>query len=189
MKKILIALDFDGVINNHYLLRNKSAKDLFGVDLDFRKNRPRDFINNLKLITYNQFKELSKKASLDYQYIEIPAASFYIKKIAKNKRFDIKIVSNRNDKERIDKMKSFLKDLGLLNIVELDLNEGSVKNKALRLEGVNIFVDDIPEQVESAVAEVPHVFLFEQEYSRRVKVKGVKHTSSWKELYEEILFL
>jgi len=101
-----IALDFDGVINDAYHSRNSAAKKLFGIDIDFKKKRPRELIDEAKEITYEQFKEIRGYASTQEEYVEIPDALKYIQKLFEL-GFKIKIVTNRYSEGRVLEMNKF----------------------------------------------------------------------------------
>ena len=173
-----IGLDFDGVIANTPWLKCEYAKRYFGINLLIKDPSMESALE--KGLTNKQYGWLQGKVYSSMEIKPLPCALTYIRKLSKN--HDLRIISYRF--ERKTNVIDFFLQKNNLNLPFIYTNN---KPKEKFAKGLDIFVDDRAEHLNSLSNIIPYLFLFDAPYNRKIKLdNGIKRIRGWKNLYEII---
>lgn len=178
-----IGIDFDDVLAHSHLLKPMVARALFGLNIQpdsFQK----DLILSRGLLTEEQYRIVGKEVfSGKYPITPVPDALVYIPVLIREGHLVRVITSRSSDQENLKPAKDWLKQHGL-DLSVTGVGYGSSKAKAC--QGLDMFVDDDLEKLESVVGVVPHLLLFSWPHKTFAVPKGVTQVRSWVEVYQYV---
>jgi hypothetical protein len=180
-----IGLDFDGVISDNGKLKSDAAKMLYGVDIPSAKFK-KEIVVGGKHLTMEQYRELQKiiygTCEIGFLMEPVDGVLHFLPRLVDDGH-SILVVTSRDEvaleiaKEWSARQRLKLSFVGV----------GYGNSKASAANGLDFYVDDDLDKLESLVGVVPHRFLFSWGYNTHVDVGTVaKRIASWEELYRII---
>jgi len=183
-----IGLDFDGVISDCGKLKSDCAKKLYGVDIPPAKFK-KEIVVGEKYLTAEQYRELQKviygTREMGFLMKPVDGVLYFLPRLVADGHA-VLVVTSRGEVE-LEIAKEWSTRQGLrLNFVGV----GYGNSKANAANGLDFYIDDDLEKLESLVDVVPHRFLFSWGYNAHVDVGTVaKRVASWEELHHTIQML
>lgn len=180
-----IGLDFDGVISDCGKLKSDGSKKLYGVDIPPAKFK-KEIVVGEKYLTMEQYRELQKTIygtrEIGFLMEPVDGVLHFLPRIIADGH-TVLVVTSRGEVE-LEIAKEWSTRQGL----QLDfIGVGYGNSKANAANGLDFYVDDDLEKLESLVGVVPHRFLFSWGYNAHVEIGDVaKRIASWEELYNTI---
>ncbi len=175
-----IGLDFDDVIAHSQILKPRSAKELFGVEVEADDFTKEVLVAN-RVLTEAQFVQAATAVYRGkYSLPEVPYALHYIKKLLQDGH-TARIVTNRSEEQQI-----LQPALDWLAFKNLPLEVKGVLYglpKAPHCEGLDIFVEDEVGNLEAMIGLVPHLLLLKWPHRRKPVPVGITVVQSWIEIY------
>ena len=183
-----IGLDFDGVICNDELLKQRAAQKLFGVDLPQGRAK-RVFIEEDGILSMEQYLDLQRYVwspeGIDLMEPIEGVFDYIVKMISEG--HSVKVITSRTN-GALALAEKWVRDHG----VDVPFfSSGYVpgvgpKNKAEKAVGLDVYVDDRPSILEQLSSIVPKRILFSWKYNEDETPNGVTRVSSWRDLYAHI---
>lgn len=184
MKKVMyLGFDFDGVIANCALLKQKYIKKIFNLEVALEECT-RKKVTSLGITSEQYDKLLSCIYDTDvaYEIEEIDGAIETLKRLQKE-RHHVKIVTSRFFQFSGTMVTQWLGKREL-NIPLICTNKTP---KGPYCRGLDLFVDDEIEKLELIQPTVDNLFLFSTPYNTEDKGNRIiKRVNNWQELYAEI---
>lgn len=153
-----IGLDFDGVISDCGRLKSDGAKRLYGLDIPPERFKT-ELVVGAGILTLEQYRNLQRpiyeNSEIGLSMLPVDGVFEFIPKLQQDNH-DLVIVTSRNEgscyiaKEWMKKQNLSLKLIGV---------GGRVK-KIEACRGLDVYVDDDLDKIESLVGVVPYRFLF-----------------------------
>jgi len=184
MKKVKIGVDFDGVIANTGELQKHITKELFGKNISpschySTSVRERNLTKDEARIVFNETYQNQKYLST---LKEQPNAKKTLMNLV-NSGIPLEIITSREEKE-FDFAQKWLKQNGIYIPMKSISNE---KDKIKACNGLDIYVEDIPYQIDLLKKIVPRIVLFNSYDNKesvltkeeRKQVEGIERISDW----------
>lgn len=184
MGKLRIGVDFDGVVAKTGELQQYVAKELFGKQIP-PTCRSRNAVYEGGL-TLEEYKIVSDEACGNSKYLshlkEQPNAQKTLMNLIK-RGFSLEIITAREGKE-LDFAQRWLKQNEIYVPLKTTLKG---ENKLFACNGLDVYVEDMPYQIDILRKVVPKILLFNtydnQESnlieSERKQVNGIEKISNW----------
>ena len=181
-----IGLDFDGVISDCGRLKSDAAKILYGVEIPSERFK-KELVVDTGILTTEQYKDLQRQIygnrEIGLSMLPVDGVFEFLPRLQKEGHY-LSIITSRGVPESEIALE-WMKLKGL----SLDLmGVGGGVSKAGACKGLDVYIDDDLDKLETLVDVVPHRFLFSWGYNSHIKVPQnvAKRASSWKHFYEEI---
>lgn len=179
-----IGLDFDDVIVMSQGIKSRSAKDLFGVDIqpkDFRREK----VVGQNILTDEQYTQAVRRVyNGTYKLFPVPNALGTIKFLQKEGH-SLKVVTNRSkEQDTLRYAEAWLKEQSL----EIEITGVLYGNsKARACCGLDLFVDDDAEKITQLEGIVPHRLVFAWQFNEHLPTPlGAQRIESWPEILEYV---
>ncbi|MGB2761959.1 MAG: HAD hydrolase-like protein [Minisyncoccales bacterium] len=182
-----IGLDFDGVIIDREKLLMQAAEYLYRIKLS-PKILKREILIESGILTKEQYNQLGRQIFETEEWglrmKPVQGVLEYLSKLQID-RHKIKIITSRGDIAS-DIAREWLKQKGIENIPVISV--GYKNSKIEACQGLDIYIDDDLDKVESLVGVVPFLFLFSWPYNERSPINSsiIQRVYSWKHFYSEI---
>jgi len=180
-----IGFDFDGVITDCGQLKSDGAKKLYDVDIPAGRFKKELVVGN-NLLTAQEYHRLQEVVygTREVGLLMEPVIGVlqYLPRIIRDGH-SVTIITSRGDiGVEIAKEWSLKRNL-VLNFIGV----GHKDNKAEAATGLDIYMDDDFDKLESLIGIVPRLFLFSWEYNKHIKnIDPVVRVESWKEFFNSI---
>ena len=183
-----IGLDFDGVICNDELLKQRAAQKLFGVTFPEGRAK-RMFVAEDGILTMEQYLDLQRYvwSPKGVDFMEPVEGVFeFVGKIM-NEGHSIKVITSRTN-GALAIAEKWVHDHGIeVPFLSSGYTPGvGPKDKAEKVVGLDVYVDDRPSILEQLAGITPARFLFSWKYNEHETPKGVMRVTSWRDLYTHI---
>lgn len=180
-----IGLDFDGVISNCGLLKQKTALKYFNINVPAEKFK-KEFVLNNKLLTPDQYHDLQsliyENWEVGYHMRPVRGALKYISKLILEK-YEIIVITSRQGKS-LEIAERWSKQFDL-NLIFKGVGYGV--SKAESADSCTVFVDDDIDKLEQLVEIVPYRYLFSWGYNQFANTRFITDRAhSWADLYRKI---
>ena len=185
MRKLIVGLDYDGVIVDNIAYKCELARDMFGLEVP-----PACFVSGISevpgYLDAEQYRQLvgavyGLRASV-VGMRPIPDAMYFIQLLLAEGHAVSVVTARKGDWLKIAQEWLTARNLSLPTI-----GVGSGVSKADALKGFQVFVDDTIEILEQLQDTVPERYLFTSASNRSVAVEGVAtRITTWQQLYFEI---
>lgn len=176
-----IGFDFDGVIADTTTLKQRLAKELYGVSI------PEDKCKEYMVLKENYLNKEQYRAlmalvcgdpEIGIQASEIPGSIATIR-VLQQRGDQIKIVTSRSGAE-VDVIHAWLAERGLSLECE---SVGYGNDKVAAVEGFDVYVDDDLPKLLPLIGRIPVLILFSQPHNKLVTVPdAITRVYSWDEL-------
>ncbi len=185
LQSLKIGLDFDGVIADNGKLKSLAAKVLYSCEIPIHKFR-RDILLRENMLTLEQYEylrdQIYSKPHLGLRMEPVEGVLEYLPKL-QQEGFTPKVITSRNQ-QQWEIALQWMSNLGI-EIEAVPLGEGVSKVQACR--GLDVYIDDDLNKLESLQGVVPHRFLFSHPYNEDLETGTIAtRIHSWKSFYEEI---
>jgi len=175
-----IGLDFDGVIADSGKLKSHHAKKLYGVNIPPSRFK-KDIVVQEDILTEEQYWDLLKivHGTLEAGLLMEPVEGMlhYLPRLMADGHSTV-VITSRNETLGVAKEWALRQGLNL-NFIGVGFD-----SKAKAAQGLDFFVDDDLEKLESLVGVVSHRYLFSRDYNAHLNSGDIaKRLSSWEELY------
>lgn len=184
-----IGLDFDGVISDCGRLKSDGAKKIYGVEIPPERFK-KELVVDAGILTLNQYKYLQKQIygtrEIGLTMLPVEGVLEFVP-LLQMEGHDLRIITSRTG-SKSEIAREWLRLKGL------DLHiRGVGKNvsKAKACRGLDIYIDDDLDKLESLIDIVPHRYLFSWGYNKHIEIPNevAKRINSWRDFYEEIKML
>lgn len=184
MKQLKIGLDFDGVIADCGRLKTEGARQLYGLEIPSEKFK-KEIVIGEGLLDKEQYLHLqqtiygTREIGLLMEAVE--EVNLYLPKLAEDGH-DIRVITSRGTVET-----EIAREWAAGKQIDLRIEGVGGASKATAAEGLDVYVDDDLDKLESLVGVVPELFLFSWGYNADVESDGVaSRVSNWAELYQKL---
>jgi len=184
MKKVKIGVDFDGVVANTGELQKYVARELFGKNISPSCHCSTSVREGY--LSHEEAREVFDETYQNLKYLpnlkEQPNAKKTLMNLV-NLGFPLEIITSREEKE-FDFAQKWLEQNGIYVPIKSTSNE---KYKTRACKGLDIYVEDIPDQINSLKKVVPRIVLFNsydnQESNltegEREQIQRIERISDW----------
>ena len=182
-----IGLDFDGVIADTSKLKQRIAKEMFGVDAPTNILKEKTIVE-AGLMTQAEYRTLMNKVCGDrgvgFKMVPVSNSINYIKELL-DVGHEVRVVTARQANE-FEVAKEWLESQEVSGITYASSGYG--KSKLEHTKDLDVFVEDDYSKLLDLKATVPHLFLMTWDYNEVVEVEdGITRVYSWHELNEHIV--
>lgn len=189
-----IIVDFDNVMVKSALLKAFWANKLFGVNIPPAFFRKRMVVDSWGLLTQKQYQMIREKVYRDiftaYHLRPVDGSLHFVRALIEEGHFVACITSLQGFGVNIAR-EYFLRHKLPINCYGVGYGKSKAK-RALALRA-DVFFDDDPHKLEKLSGLIPHLFLHDWIYNRRIKIDpdiiervGDENTCAWERFYERI---
>ncbi len=182
-----IGLDFDGVISDCGQLKSYGARMLYGIEIPPERFK-KELVVNSGILTLEQYRNLQKQI---YETKEIGLTMLPVDGVLEfvprlyEEGYDLMVVTSRKEGPASEIAREWMRLKGLnLHLVGV----GSGVSKADACSGLDVYIDDDLDKLETLVDCVPNRYLFSWGYNQHIKIHKeiAKRINSWQHFYEEV---
>ena len=186
-QKIKVYWDFHGVMVNAGVLKSLAVKKLFDIYLPPERSTS-ELVKEDKIITTDQLKTAKKHAYDTEVFFDsmfpVHGAIVCAQKLLAHPRIECKIVTSVGE-AGVKVIRKWLDSFGLQEL-EVVGTAGQPKTDFVR--GADAYTDDALRKLKPLHGAVKHLFLFDREYNRHLKVKGIcRRAMSWQHYYNSAM--
>lgn len=180
-KRLTIGIDFDGVIADTTALKQKLAKEMFGVELDANVCKER-FVVEQGLMTREQYRSLMARVCGEPEVgLRMDALEGGVDLLRKlqNDGHALRIITARADAD-LEVAKRWSSERGL-DIEFISVGYGGSKTEPAT--GLDLYIDDDLSKLLPLQGIVPNLLMFNWPYNAHEEApSSIRRVSSWSEI-------
>lgn len=181
-----IGLDFDGVIADSELMKQRLAKELYGVDIPLHLLNRQGVVASGKL-TEEEYDDLQDQAygTRKYSLQILPIEGMKPVLIELQKNHELVIVTSRDERKSAI-AQEWLTNQGLTITIR---SVGRKNEKTSFCKDVDVFIDNDLYKLEPLIGVVKHLYHFNPYSEEQILPPGIINVPDWKTFAQEIITL